>query len=265
MKITDIFKKRDPAAVRTFRHSGNLGDIIFSLPAIIALGGGRLYLSNNTPGVETRPFSDAMLDQMIELLKTQSYLKDVRRYDGERIDYDLDEFRKIFSCHDHIARWHLKAFNVNFDLTKPWLENIEPIRSREIVVNNTFRDRDVPLDWKVLEGLEDRTIFVGLEHEYKAFREVIGLDVPWRPTATLLELARVIKGARLFIGNQSFGFALAEAMKVPRILEIHHHCPSCLPLSGNARTILTEKILKHPFGVRKGVLSFYPVRKFHLF
>jgi hypothetical protein len=47
------------------------------------------------------------------------------------------------------------------------------------------------------------------------------------------------------------GFALAEAMKVPRIQEVHHHCPSCLPLSGNARIILTEKILKHPFGIRK--------------
>ncbi|MDD5423262.1 MAG: hypothetical protein PHT32_07595, partial [Candidatus Omnitrophica bacterium] len=231
MKIPGIFRKKDGSGIKTFKHSGNLGDIIFSLPTIIALGGGKLYLSNNTPGIETRVFTDKSLEQMIELLKTQPYLADVRRYNNEHIDYNLDKFREIFACYDHIARWHLKAFSVDFDLSRPWLENIRPIKTAEIVVNNTFRDRDVPLNWNILEGLEERCVFAGLEHEYEKFRNVIGLKIPWHPTKDLLEYARVIKGARLFIGNQSLGFALAEAMKVPRILEVHHHCPSCLPLS----------------------------------
>lgn len=29
---------------KTFKHSGDLGDIIFALPAVRALGGGILYL-----------------------------------------------------------------------------------------------------------------------------------------------------------------------------------------------------------------------------
>jgi hypothetical protein len=144
---------------------------------------------------------------------------------------------------------------VNYDLTKPWLKNISPVRTREIVINNTFRDRDVTLDWNVLKGLEKRSVFVGFEREYDTFRKVIGLDIPWHQTKTILEFARVIRGAKLFIGNQSLAFALAEAMKVPRIQEVHHHCPSCLPLSANARIILTEKILKHPFGIRKDILK----------
>lgn len=241
--------------MKTFKHSGNLGDIIFSLPTIIALGGGRLYLSNNTTGVETRKFTDEMLEQMTELLKTQKYLSDVSRYNGESVDYDLDKFREIFACYDHIARWHLKAFNVQFDLARAWLEDIKPVRTREIIVNYTLRDCDVPLNWQVLKGLEDRCIFAGLEHEYKGFKEVTALEIPHHPTKTLLEFAQVIRGAKLFIGNQSLGFALAEAMKVPRILEVHHHCPSSMPLSENARIILTEKILKHPFGIRKGLLG----------
>lgn len=240
--------------MKTFRHSGNLGDIIFSLPTIIALGGGKLYLSNTTPGVETRKFTDTMLAQMRELLSTQSYLTSVEKWNGEDIDYDLDKFRKIFACYDHIARWHLKAFDAQFDLTKAWLENIKPARTKEIVINDTLRDDDMPLNWDALRGLEDRCVFIGLEHEYKGWTEGSKLDVKWHPTKTIMEFAQIIRGAKLFIGNQSFGFALAEAMKIPRILEMHRHCPSCMPLSENARIVLTEKILKHPFGIRKGIL-----------
>jgi len=243
-------------ATTTFKHSGNLGDIIYALPTIIALGGGKLYLSNNTPGLEIRVFTDGMLEQIIEFLRTQGFLTDVCRYNGEPIDYNLDKWREIFACYDHIARWHLKAFNVQFDLSRPWLKNINPIRTREIVINNTLRDRDVPLDWQILKGLEKRCVFIGFESEYKKFSEVVELEIPWHPTKTILEFARVIKGAKLYIGNQSLGFALAEGMKVPRILEVHHHCPSSLPLSNNARIILTEKILKHPFGIRKSLFTF---------
>lgn len=236
--------------VKTFKHNGNLGDIIFSLPTIIALGGGALYIGRYPQGVEARPFNDDMISQIIELLKTQSYLRDVARHNGESIDYDLNKFREIFSCYDHIVNWHLKAFGVTFDTAKPWLENIEPKHINNIVVNNTFRDRDVPLDWDALKGYEEQCVFVGLEHEYKRFGKVMALNIPWHPTPSILELARVIKGARLFIGNQSLGFALAEAMKVPRILEVHHHCPSSMPLSSNSRIILTQKILRKTFGIK---------------
>ncbi len=262
MAIKNIFKKAKNSSGKTFKHSGNLGDIIFSLPTIIALGGGKLYLSNKTPGVETRKFTDDMLEQMIELLKTQSYLSDVCRYNGEDIDYNLDKFREIFACYDHIARWHLKAFNAQFDLTRAWLENIKPIRTRDIVINDTRREGDVALDWPILSKYEDMCVFAGFEHEYNGFIKSWSLNIPRHPTKTILEFAGVIKGAKLFIGNQSLGFALAEAMKVPRILKVHHHCPSCMPLSENARIILTEKILKHTFGIKKNFLSSVKLPRF---
>jgi ADP-heptose:LPS heptosyltransferase len=42
-------------------------------------------------------------------------------------------------------------------------------------------------------------------------------------------MARVIRSARFFIGNQSFPFALAEALKVPRILEVCPQTPDVIP------------------------------------
>jgi ADP-heptose:LPS heptosyltransferase len=49
-----------------------------------------------------------------------------------------------------------------------------------------------------------------------------------------LQLARVVKSARLFIGNQSFPYALAEALKVPRILEVCPLYPVVTPTGDNA-------------------------------
>ncbi len=44
-----------------------------------------------------------------------------------------------------------------------------------------------------------------------------------------LELASIIKNSRLFIGNLSFGYALAEAIKVPRLLESFPNFPMVYP------------------------------------
>ena len=49
-----------------------------------------------------------------------------------------------------------------------------------------------------------------------------------------LELASIIKNARIFIGNLSFGYALAEAVKVPRLLESRPNFPLVYPNGENA-------------------------------
>ncbi len=41
-----------------------------------------------------------------------------------------------------------------------------------------------------------------------------------------LQLAQLIAGSRLFIGNQSLPFAIAEALKVNRLLEVYYKAPN---------------------------------------
>ena len=48
------------------------------------------------------------------------------------------------------------------------------------------------------------------------------------------ELAMIIKNSKLFIGNLSFGYALAEALKVPRLLESGPNFPLVYPNGANA-------------------------------
>ncbi|MEK7224455.1 MAG: hypothetical protein AAB221_02085, partial [Bacteroidota bacterium] len=45
---------------------------------------------------------------------------------------------------------------------------------------------------------------------------------------------QVIAGCKFFIGNQSFPFALAEALKVKRALELCFECPNVIPEGENA-------------------------------
>jgi len=76
-----------------FKHKPKLGDIIYSLPLIKSLGGGILYLD---------PVSEHFLGEeeiwkkrfkwLMPLIKIQPYIRDVKIYEGEDYDYDLDDY-----------------------------------------------------------------------------------------------------------------------------------------------------------------------------
>jgi hypothetical protein len=51
-------------------------------------------------------------------------------------------------------------------------------------------------------------------------------QLEWKPVNDFLEMAQIIAGGKFFIGNQSFPYAIAEAMKVKRILEVCFYCPN---------------------------------------
>ena len=70
-------------------------------------------------------------------------------------------------------------------------------------------------------------LFVGLTREYLDFVDQNG-SVFFRPTKNLLEMAELIADCRIFIGNQSVGYALAEAMKVDSVLEAYPDFLDCM-------------------------------------
>jgi len=68
----------------------------------------------------------------------------------------------------------------------------------------------------------------------------------YRPIDDFLEMAQVIKGSKLFIGNQSSPFALAEIMKVPRCLEVCPTAHNVIPTGANGYDFLDPfKLKKH--------------------
>ena len=70
------------------------------------------------------------------------------------------------------------------------------------------------------------------EHEY--FCSTWNMEVPYLMVDNFLELAESIQSCKFFLGNASSCFQLAEALKVPRLLEICPMIPNVIPVGEKA-------------------------------
>jgi len=222
-----------------FHHKGSMGDIIYSLPTIKAFGGGTLWIRKkqhyNTLKrlIQEQPYIDEVINKLPEkrgYVNLDSYRLVERKY------YKKGSFK-------HLAECHLEALELKADITAPWLNGVEPERVADIVINRSTRYHDKEdINWELLEGKTDIT-FVGLMDEFEQFKHLYNVTASYWECRDAYEMAKVIKGSKLFIGNQSLGFAIAEAMKHPRILEVYHKNANCMPQGENGYTYLDEEIL----------------------
>ena len=215
--------------MKKFYHRGSLGDIIYSLPAIKASGGGEINLKNLS--YKTILYS---------LLLDQCYIEKVSCLDDDDIewgdfDYNLDGFRTIHKkdLSKHLVKCHLECLGCESMPKSPWL-SVNPSESKPIIINYTKRYHDKEkVDWQQLKPYEDICGFLGTEKEHKFFENKFDMRVEHIETFFGKSCAEIIKGSKIFIGNQSFCYSLAEAMQHPRILEVCHEKPNCMPLSSN--------------------------------
>ena len=70
-------------------------------------------------------------------------------------------------------------------------------------------------------NLEHNGIFVGTPNEHNAFVSWTGCNIPYRPVQNFKELADLIAGADLFLGNQSMAYSIATGLGKETMLEIH--------------------------------------------
>lgn len=195
--------------MKTFTHSGAAGDIIYSLPTIQCAGGGLLYLTQYYAPHLTR------------LLESQPCIAGVAVRNGEIPDIDLDKFREHLGDQTlSLAGLHLKAFGFpQSALRVPWLK-VENNPTAEVVFNRSPRYGNTFFPWRrAVEKYRNRCVFVGLWQEHQEFCAAYG-RIPFRETCDLLQVAQIISGAKLFIGNQSSPAAIAEGLKVPMILVV---------------------------------------------
>ena len=223
-----------------FKHSGALGDLIYSLPIVQHLGGGEFYLHLNQMdwigqhyyGARPAPFHQGRMnladfEYMRSFMGAQEYIEkfDVMHSSTE-ITHNLDRFRPAFVGHPcNYLDLYAQIHGIDPEkMYQPWLSVPTPkiLEGRPIVVNRTLRwigaePNPVWTDLRA-QGLESQIVFVGLADEYQAFRQATGLDVEYYPTQTMLELAEVIAGAETFVGNQSQAYALAVGLGVADIV-----------------------------------------------
>jgi hypothetical protein len=209
-----------------------MGDVVYSIPCVQAFaekfGPVDLYLgiSERDGHFGGKHFSRAKVEWLMPLLAAQPCIHSVQVYTGQKLDLDLNLFRKLpidFRAGD-LATWYRWAFPVDYDLTQQWL-HVEAEPNNEIVVNRSARYNNPDINYGFLTGRS--VVFVGVDDEYKSFVAQVP-DAVHHPVASALELAKLISGCRLFVGNQSCPFAIAEALKVNRVLEVFPRAPNVL-------------------------------------
>ena len=92
-------------------------------------------------------------------------------------------------------------------------------------------DSWVRMNLETFDGREVKAFPVGLKDEFDDLKFQIK-NLEFYDCKDFLELASIIRSSKLFIGNLSFGFAIAEALKVPRLLESAPNFPLVYP-NGN--------------------------------
>jgi hypothetical protein len=237
----ELYPATEAGAVH-FKHFGLIGDIIYAVPAMKALAGDKkihLHLQINQKSLykksmkhpnQGKILTEKSVEMLAPLLLAQPEFAVVDVLTDQRIDYDLDAFRNFpFDYNtNHICRWYFHMYGITADLGKAWLHvNADTRFKDDIVIARSFRYRAPGISYSFLREY-GKISFLGLKEEYEDMKQQIP-QLTHVPVTNFLEFAQIIAGARFFIGNQSFPFAVAEGLKVKRALELCFECPNVIP------------------------------------
>jgi hypothetical protein len=214
-----------------FFHSGATGDIIFSLPTIKAMGGGKLYISN---------FDKQRAESIKKLIEVQPYITEVEIRDGWAPGYDLNRFRDYASHNNNLVEAHFRGQNIPIDPTwkEGWLTLPEPNfelfpTKKYSVINRTTNYADPNFNWanevEYLKTISDEVYFLGYFKEWQLFNSTFGTDINF-VDLDFLEGAYFIKNAVMFSGCYSCWSTIAMGLGLTYRLEQApgHTCSSLL-------------------------------------
>lgn len=231
--------------MKTYKHSGTLGDLIYSLSVVRKMEPGRFMVAINNiencvaqygyrpdevdPAHRGR-FTTQDFEWLSPLLERQSYIQETCTWhpgDPEP-DVDLDQFRGVLFRGfegNYVEAYH-RTFNLPFaiaDYDTPWLE-ADPIKTRPIIVSRTSRYRCPDGDATWVDIIQDSDLakngyFVGTESEHQDFVTTTKVEVPYYKVDNFLHLANVVAGAEMVMANQNFVFSLAMGLGKLSVLE----------------------------------------------
>ena len=244
-KIEKIFNNIEKKKELNFLHSGHCGDIICSLSVLKELS--KTHKCNLFIEVDKRmslpyfkhPAGKVFLDERIfnmlyPLLKNQNFLNDIKRYNNEEIDVDLNIFREMpINLSFNSVRWFFHITGIHCDLNEPYLSSADhKTMKNKIIIHRSFRYRNNFINYDFLNNYEN-LYFIGLPNEYEDLKKQIN-KLNFYDCVDYQDMACIIKSSKFFLGNSSLAFPMAEALKVPRILEACPDFPIMQPIGKDA-------------------------------
>lgn len=241
-----------------FKHSGDMGDIIYGLPVIKLHAKSTLSIAPSMKPLEKKMrlmgvrFSNIKTDGtaagitsekfafLVPLLEQQEYIVQVKhQFDSTAVD--LDEFRYC-DQYNSIYDKYIKVFNVPLSSYETTWLTAPPVSISKVIISRSNRFQNENFPWsKILSN--HSCVFVGLPIEHKSFVCNFG-HVPFYQVKDAAELASVIAGAELFIGNQSLSYAIAESLKKNVIQESSDYRADCIFVRDNATFFLNNRFTK---------------------
>ena len=236
--LTKLPEKADKPLI--FKHTGDAGDIIYGLAAVKALGGGVFYIAPSQWETRVKPTIESSAN-ILGLIQKQDYIWNAAFTDHSlsHADYDLNRFRETvvgFTNYGSLFEHQLRVCGVRWPEDKPWLtiDFKVQVPDRPIVLARSERYQNEQFPWSdLVKNHGRRMIFVGTAKEHSLFIGQFG-HVPHVATPTLLDVARVVAGAKVFIGNQSCPMAIALGLGVNVIQEVWDFDANCILTRPNA-------------------------------
>ena len=237
--IKDILDKKNEIS---FLHSGHLGDIINSLPLIKEISMNKkcnLFIEknklfpNHLQNLKKQPIkyflTEAAVNKMLPLLSKQPYIKKVDVFKNQIIDINLNYFRELpINFNIDSVRWYFHITGIHGNLENPYLLNIgdHNIKNKIVIIRSKKR-RNHLINYSFLENYDD-VLFLGLQDEYVDLKKEIP-NLKFHNCKDFLEMAQIINSSKVFIGNLSLGYTIAEGLKKPRLLESGPNFPLVYP------------------------------------
>ena len=246
-KIIDIQKNIENKKELSFLHYGHLGDIINSLPILKELSKTHkcnFYIQAKKPlEPNARHYkrfgdyvflTDTNVNLLLPLLMNQTYFHKVDKYTNQEIDIDFNLIREMptnfnldcIGCYSNIT-------GVHADLTTPniYVKPHKIIKNKVVIIRSLERKNPL-VNYKFLKKYEN-LLFIGLNDEYEDLKKEVP-NLEFYDCKDFLEMAQIIKSSKLFLGNLSFGYTIAEGLKIPRLLEAGPDFPVVYPNGKNA-------------------------------
>lgn len=219
-----------------FNHSGNIGDVIYSLYFVYEFVVARnlskpvfnIQIDCPADHYASHPSGAFLLDEAAAaflrplLDKYGRFASVTVSREVPRSALDLSRFRRLrlnFAAGDIRGYYYnLTGEHLPQDFARPlFVPEKDPRLRDRIILIRTGRYNNCFLDYGCLREIRDKLVFFGLPQEHEQFCGEF-FQVEYFPVRDAAEAAELMGGARGVIGNPSGLYTIAECLNVPRVL-----------------------------------------------
>jgi len=252
------------------KHSGRLGDIIYCLMAVIPFSRKNYFnihflldlnpvwanMDNGNhpfPGMINSSNYESIKNVIVRLgygcSKFEPSTIQEKMKDEDRL-YDMDVVKQFGSAYGmpygDIRRWYYYAYpelNTGNSWHPFFTPNKKPIEI--ILISRTKRYQNPYINYGFLNEYKN-VFFMGLDEEYEEIKNYAPSIQRVTTQMQLEHMVELIRDCKLFIGNQSFFYSIAEYFQVPRLLEVGEP-NNVIPQGRNGFDFHTQEALEFYF------------------